>query len=493
MKLRDYQQKIICDVKQSIVSGNRQLLLVMQTGAGKTHVASSIIQAAADKRKRVLFIMPRRQLVYQSIEKLQEYGVNHGVIMAGEQKFNMPLVQVASFDTLYHRAVKNQSMNMPEADLIIVDEAHACYTKARLEMLRLYPKAVVIGLTATPALANGKGMGGFYKDIVESLSMKEMVEREYLVPMRYFAPSQFDLDGIKLNKDGDYQDKALNAAVDTPKLVGDIYLNWKRIASDRTTIIFCVSRAHARHVCQEFCENGVNAEYLDGDTDTEERAAIIHRVTTGKTQVIVNIFVMTYGVDIPKLDCVVLARPTKSISNYLQMVGRGSRLSDGKDDCIVIDHGGVVEELGFVDDEQYWSLDDKKTVKERKQEAKEDAKEAKEIKCGDCGTLFKARHTCPTCGHEMIKEGEALPVHEADLSEIKRDKTKPADKERFYAMLLHHSNEKGYKRGWGDWKFREKFGHFPAKKNGVNPIQPDGEMLRYLKYLQIKGAKRVAA
>lgn len=488
--LRDYQQEAIANTKQSILAGNKRLLLVLQTGAGKTHIAASIIQSAADKHKRVLFIMPRRQLVYQSIEKLKEYGVTHGVIMAGEQRFNMPRVQVASFDTLYHRGVKNQTMLMPDADLIIVDEAHACYTKARLDMLRMYPKAVVIGLTATPTLQNGKGMGSFYQDIVEGPSMREMVKRGYLVPMRYFAPSQFDLSHIKLNKDGDYQEKALAGAVDTPKLVGDIFNNWKCIAPNRSTIVFCVSRKHARHVCEEFNNQGVSAEYLDGDTPTDERKAIIARVESGKTQVIVNIFVMTYGVDIPKLDCVVLARPTKSISNYLQMVGRGSRLYDKKSECIVIDHGGVVEELGFADDEQYWSLDDKTTVKERKKKAKEEAREPKEIKCADCGTVFKARKSCPMCGHEMIQASEPIPVHEAELKEIK---VKPSDKENWYAQLLYYANSKNYSRGWSDHKFKEKFGHWPKKKNGVKPIPPGPDVMGYIKHLNIKNAKRRAA
>ena len=489
MILRDYQNQIIQDSRQSYGKGNRRIVLQMHVGAGKTVVAAEIARSAISNTKKVqkvLFLVPRRQLAYQAVQTFTNYGINTGLIMAGEKPFGMPLLQVGSFDTITSR-VSSGAMQLPYADVVMVDEAHACFSQARLELLKKYP--LVIGITATPALANGKGMGAFYTDIVEGLSMADMVDQEYLVPMKYYGADAPDLALVKLNADGDYQEKGLAEATDKPELIGSIYTNYKRIAGDRTTLIFAVNCKHAQHIHDEFMRHGVTSEYIDGSTPTEEREAIKDRVMSGKSKVIVNIGVMAFGTDWPIISCVIIARVTRNISSWIQMIGRGSRLYPDKQDCLVIYHGDNFDDLGRIDDPIEWTLDDKSTIRERKEAAKKAAKEPKDIKC-KCGYVFRSSRVCPSCGLAMIQKGEAIPFHEAELKELK--KPAPAIKADWYAQFLYISRSKGYKDGWAANKFMEKFSEWPHKKNGVMPIPPTPEVLGFMQHLNIKNARAAA-
>ena len=489
MILREYQNQIIQDSRQSYGKGNRRIILQMHVGAGKTVVAAEIARSSVSNLKKVLFLVPRRQLAYQAVQTFTNYGINTGLIMAGEKPFGMPLLQVGSFDTITSR-VSSGAMQLPYADVVMVDEAHACFSQARLELLKKYP--LVIGITATPALANGKGMGAFYTDIVEGLSMADMVEQEYLVPMKYYGADAPDLALVKLNADGDYQEKGLAEATDKPELIGSIYTNYKRIAGDRTTLIFAVNCKHAQHIHDEFMRHGVTSEYIDGSTPTEEREAIKARVMSGKSKVIVNIGVMAFGTDWPIISCVIIARVTRNISSWIQMIGRGSRLYPDKKDCLVIYHGDNFDDLGRIDDPIEWTLDDKSTIRERKEAAKKAAKEPKDIKC-KCGYVFRASRVCPSCGLAMIQKGEAIPFHQADLKElIAPKKPAPAVKADWYAQFLYISRSKGYKDGWAANKFMEKFSEWPHKKNGVMPIPPTPEVLGFMQHLNIKNARAAA-
>src|SRR5690606_24629542 len=173
-------------------------------------------------------------------------------------------------------------------------------------------EALVIGLTATPARPDGKPLGQVYDKLILGWPVSRMVEEGYLVGTRYFTPTEIDLKALKTSKTtGDYTDKSAEAEMTKPKIVGDVVENWMRLANGQSTVVFCVTRKHARFVCDAFVKRGVRAEYVDGDTPEEQRKAIFERVESGETTVLVNVFVASYGLDIPRLAVCVLARPTK--------------------------------------------------------------------------------------------------------------------------------------------------------------------------------------
>lgn len=497
--IRKYQQDAVDNIRRSLAGGNRRVLLQLATGSGKTRIASEIIRLATVKGKKVLFLAPRRELIYQAAEAFQRQGIYPGTIMAGEMPKHAN-VQVASFDTLHARAIRSNRILMPEADLVIVDEAHLSIADTKKGIIAHYENASIVGLTATPARGDGRGLGEIYDALVFGPSITELVEQGHLVPMRYFAPSAPDLAMLKLNKDGDYVEEGLGNAMDQAHLIGDIVDNWRRLARRRHTVVFCVNCSHSRHVRDAFLDAGITAEHVDGDTPSKERAQIFARVKSGETQVLTNVFVASYGLDIPRLDCAVLARPTKNIALYLQTVGRVMRPFEGKVDAIVIDHSGAVKENGFADDYVPWSLDAKEKVKDRKEAADIEKSKPKTMECTVCKTVFNGRRNCPSCGYEMIPGTQEIPVFQADLEEIERSKKKENlkltwdDKISFMSSLKGYAQQHGYNDGWMAHKYRDRFNVWPNDPRVKHaPVMACDESTRkWLTSQNIRYAKRRA-
>jgi DNA repair protein RadD len=484
LELRIYQQKQNDFVRDSARRGNRRIISCMSTGAGKSPQIADLAKSALEKMKRVIIVLPRRSLVNQLSASFHEWGINHGIVMSGHRRFTMPRCQIISIDT-YMSRVSAGRMDLIEADLLLIDEMHLQFTPKKLELFGKYP--MVVAFSATPIAPKRQSLGMFYQDIIETISMQELMDQGWLAPLRYFAKPDIDLSGLDTDAGGDYRESQLGGVMDKPQLVGDIFENWKRIAEGKPTVIFASSQAHARHLCDEFCSHGYQFEYVDCTYPDDQRQALFESVRNGKTIGIVNVGIVSVGIDIPCLECVVLARPTKLVSVYLQCVGRVTRLFPNKSTGIVIDHAGIIEALGLPTQHFEWSLDGKETVEERSKKKNEERKEPKQITCGDCGTVFQLRRSCPNCGFEVIKAGEPIPVHQADLKEVKAPK--PADKSRWYAELLGYARATGKTDKYALALFRQKFSEWPHKKHGVQPSSPSEDVLGFIKHSQIRYAK----
>lgn len=506
--LREYQIEAIENLRRSIRTGHRSPILQSGTGTGKTVMASQIIRNSVDNGKRVLFLAPRRELIYQTVDKLKRFGVKASVIMSGERAEDPDgAVQVASFDTLHARAVRSQRILMPLADVVLVDEGHLAIAPTRAAIIRYYQSqgAIVICLTATPARGDGRGMGELYDDIVLTWPVRRMMDEGYLVNVRYFTPTTPNLKGVGKGKDGDYNEKQLGKAMDKPKLVGEIVDQWLRIAPGKKTAVFCVTRSHARHVYDEFIRHGIKAEYLDGDTDLDERAAILKRMETGESIVLVNIFVCTFGWDMPSIEVVVLARPTRNITLYFQICGRGLRPcpETGKEHMILIDHSGAFHEHGPLDAYVPWSLDENTDVRKAKKKAEKKAGSKKDIHCKNCGTVFRGQRECPLCGHVMIPPGKPIPIVEGDLHEVDAGMTgdkapgrnaSMGEKIEFYGMLRTLGMQRGWSAGRIQHLYRSYFGVW-ANSDSIRSaplLEPDDRVIRWVKYQNIKYAKSKA-
>jgi superfamily II DNA or RNA helicase len=497
-QLRDYQIKAIDDLAATVKRGNRRPILVMPTGSGKTVVAKEIIDRTVQKGNRVLVLAPRRELIYQTSEHLERGGIEHAMYMAGEERHVMAPVQVASIPTLYRRMKDGRGVP-PLADLVVVDEAHLSIAESTQTVLREYSDRVIIGLTATPARGDGRGLGEVYDDLVFGPSVKELTEQGHLVPVRYYAPSKPDLDGVKIQM-GDYNAKQLGERMNEPTLIGDVVTNWLRICPDRSTVVFSVNIAHSLALCQEFKRMGVDAAQLDATTPLDDRKEIIRKLHTGDVQVVTNCDVLTYGVDIPRLSCAVIARPTKSLVRYLQGAGRVLRPygedEEKKTDTILIDHSGVVDELGWVDEEREWSLDPTKTVSERR-EAKARS-ESKPIMCPECMATFTAQRECPECGADLSERyAKHIVSFEAELVEIDRRRKNAMqrkwtneEKAEFFGELKNYAFQFNYKPGWAAYKYRERFGVWPNAYKDAPPREVSRATESWIRSQQIRYAKR---
>ena len=494
IKLRPYQLEAIENMRTSIKAGNKRIILQSPCGSGKTVIAAMMIKLAIAKHKKVVFLVHFRQLAYQAVERFAAFGMANdvGLIMAGEEPhYNRP-VQVISVQTYIRRLQLESGVNydwFQEADFLLYDEANASIAKTRRAILELYrDSAVIVGLTATPCRADGQPLGVVYQDIITCSNIKDLTSAGYLAPAVYYgAELTPDLKGIPIVA-GDYNKKVLGERIDKPRLVGNILENWLNIAPDRQTVVFATNVKHSLHIQEQFRQNGITCEHVDAHTPTEERQNIIERSEKGDVQVITNVGVYSAGADFPWITCVVIAQPTKSLARYWQMAGRGLRPYKDKQDCIIIDHAGVVQRHGFLDEDVQWTLAGE--GKAWKKTKKQDRAEKPPFVCTQCRFLFKGR-TCPRCGLVVKGYSQRVAYVEGQLKEFVRGKAKKAgptsaDKERFLSMANYHRRAKGFKSGWTAWTYKKKFGVWPPKDRDYGTEKPDKAFKNYLTYLIIR-------
>src|SRR5262245_17138020 len=480
--LRPYQQGLL---EKLAAAADKRILIVCPTGGGKTVVAAALMAASSC---RALMVAHRREIVNQTAAKRAAFGVHHGVIQAGDEDKLRPMaaVQVASIQTLHARAIRSTTMPMPFADLVVIDEAHHACAMTYRKVIEVYPDATVLGLTATPCRGDGRGLGG-------------MIEQGYLVPTLCYAPVDPDLRGVKTQA-GDYAVGPLERRMNTDQLVGDIVTHWHRFGQNRPTVVFAVGVAHSIHLRDEFLKSGVKAEHIDGDTPKDERDTILQRLAAGETTVVTNCMVLTEGWDCPEVGCTILARPTKSMGLFRQMVGRVLRPAPpGKVSAIVLDHSGAVYRHGLPEDRVEWSLSpDHKAVAPAHQARKLRDKKGL-LDCPACETLSVrlGGQPCPNCGWEPKRRGEFIATAEGELGLVQGGRAKaneysPGARQQWHAMLTGVAIERGYKPGWVAHKYREKFGDWP-QHGGVTPIKPSPEVLSWVRSRNIAFAKRRAA
>lgn len=483
MELRAYQKDAISKIRAEYSRGNKSILVVSPTGSGKGVILSEIIKTASDKGNQVLFLVHRREILFQVSDYMTKHEIKHGVILSGEEYTGGNLVELATVQTLYSR-MKRRSYK--SADVIIVDECHNGTAKTYREVISAHRDNLIIGFTATPCRQSGFGLGTLFDTLVNVATIEQLTNDGYLVPIKYYAPSEPDLKGVKITA-GEYNGKQIDEIMRKPKLVGDIVENWVKIADGRQTVIFTTTVAHSVAVCEAFNEVGIIAEHVDGRTNKEERTEILFRYRSGDTRIICNCCVFTEGVDIPDISCVVMARPTKSLTLYMQTIGRGMRPAPGKQNMTYIDHAGACYEHGPVHEITEWTLEEKTKNGSQKNEDRK-RREAKPLICEMCSLIYAGQLKCPQCGTipDMKKLGKDVEYIDAELGEVcfktKKAKIKATiqDKQDWYSQLLGYAKSKKFNSGWASHKYRARFGVWPNKLNKM-PSQPTTEVLAWVR------------
>lgn len=468
--LRDYQRDILARGAVAIRK-HRRVLFQAPTGAGKTHIIAALVAAAVVFGFRVLILATRTRLVRQLHERLESFDIPHGVIAAslpGLSNFAQR-VQVASVDTLYRRCIVDGKMPLPSADVVVFDEAHLALGASRQKILNSYPNAWQFGFTATPAKISGASLRDQFDALILGPTVSELIEAGMLVRPRIFAKPIVTAKELKAirkdSKTGDYATGELSELLSRPKLIGDVVQNWLRIANGKRTIVFACDKAHGTQLVTEFRQAGVAAEQLTDDDDDATREEAIARLEGGATQVLVNCFLLSYGIDIPNVECVVLARPTRSVVLYLQAIGRGMRPADGKDHVIIIDHGRVIENLGLPTYDRDWSLDSKSNVNVQARKRLAESRlsvDEKPRHCRECGCVWLVTEdgsNCPNCGWKPVPKAKPVFVTEAELEEINATlQEQTIAMETFYREACDW-----YANRWPDrWRIKENSGRFWA-------------------------------
>lgn len=436
--LRPYQQKALDEILEALGRGKRPLLY-LDTGSGKTVVFSEILKRCYAKKKRAVMVVRGRQLVDQASRRLDREAVPHGVLMANHWRYRLSEpIQVASVDTILSRGLK------PEADLIILDEAHLAGSKGYKDFLMGYD-CPVLSVTATPFTP----MGHLCDTVIRPVTFSNLVTDGYLCPPRYFAPTMPDLKGVGSTKD-DFIQTELAERMDKGNLIGDLVHHYIKIAAGRKAVCFAVNLKHSKNICDAFNNAGIRAVHCDADTDVDCRLSAIEELRTGKASVLCNVGVFNLGVDIPFLDCLILARPTKSLNLYRQQIGRGTRPHPRKSDFIVLDHASNVLRHGFIEEELPAVLTTTDSVPVTKSPTT----------CLNCFAVFYGS-ICVACGNQNEVKFRKIEVHDGELKELK-----PEDiVRREIKALKAERKAKGYKRGWVYWAMVRKYGKPFADEN----------------------------
>lgn len=505
LQLYPHQAEVLGVVRERFRQGHRKIILEMPTGAGKSETAAKMHQLTSLEGNKLpsLFAVHRRTLVAQFSRRLEQYGIPHGVIIAGHTYDLSQRIQVASIDTLDVRYLRKDApgdpSELPPFRFIVYDEAHTHPDKAA-RLAAAFPDAWLLGLSATPAPADGRGLGRYgYTTIASGPSVSWLMEHGYLVGrVRYYGPETYDYSGVKVGQNGEYIERSADEVVNQPELVGNVPEQYVRLGKGRPFVVFANSVAHSRALEEAFNELGLPCKHIDANTPGEEREQAYRDLEEGRLLGLSNYGILDRGFDAPIVSVCILARKVRHITTYRQMVGRVLRAYPDKDECIVIDHGGNVAMHGFVDEPVDWTLDPEVDVNERERERQENkVAEEKPKTCGQCATVFTGR-TCPECGWEppaRSADPEDVEHTDDDLAELTKDGAKArqwtaAEKEQWYGELLGLARERGYSEGWAAHTYRDKFGVWPARKRGVRPQAPSQEVRAFARRKLQKFARK---
>ncbi|EMG45566.1 hypothetical protein G210_4250 [Candida maltosa Xu316] len=344
--LRVYQQDAINKVLESSARGVKRQAVQMATGGGKTVVFSHLLPKITTRGKKALVLGHKQELIFQSHEKISSINPhwNVGVEMAKNKAEPHHDVVVASVHSLMRRN-RLQRFDPEEFDTIIIDECHHAVASSYRRILKYFEadhkdtKKHVIGFSATLTRLDEQKLGQVFDEIVYTRSLVDMIENKELSG---FKVSETYLDGMDLSKvkktKGDYDTTELYSQLSDLEINEKTLLSYMKLGDDyKSTMIFCVNIEHCRELCGLFQSKGINAQYVTGETNKTERSYIIEDFKNGKISVLCNVGVFTEGTDIPNIDSIILARPTRSRSLALQMIGRGLRLHKDKDHCHIID------------------------------------------------------------------------------------------------------------------------------------------------------------
>jgi superfamily II DNA or RNA helicase len=427
MPLRQYQQDQVDGARRALIR-NRSVLLQAPTGSGKTVQFSDITARTTKNGHRTWIIVPRNELLKQASDHLAKYKVPHGLISSKTRESRAYNVHVVSKDTLIRRYDKIK--NWP--DLLIMDEAHL-YLDRQIEIASHLPEATkIIGYTATPERLDGRGLstasGGLYDDIVYGPTIVELIEMGYLSNMRYFCPP--GAEEIKeLHRRGtEYNADELEMLLQRRKIYGGAIQHYKEHADGKAALVFCRSVKASAETAQRFNDAGYAFENIDGRMSYQKRKGLIDALRTGRIQGLTSCELITYGLDVPRVECIIMLRPTLSRTLYFQMIGRGLRPAPGKPDCVILDHVGNLQEHGHPLEDYDWQFHGRD-----KRVGGDGVSKSTLRLCDKCFMYFPG-DTCPNCGGQRkVKKRTDLEEVDGRLVEIKGPvelKSRPPEEQR---------------------------------------------------------------
>lgn len=419
--LRPYQQRVVDDVISLLKQGKRRILIVVATGGGKTAIATELTKRCTKKGNSLFFICHRTELIDQTDATFRKSVIIPAYIQGGRPSDVTNKTQIASINTLVRRLDEYKPPKV-----VIWDEAHHIAAGLWSKVFESYDKAVHIGLTATPVRLDGKGLGDYFDSIVIGASTQWLIDNGYLVPFKYYAPSQINRKELK-KSNGDYSKTALAKASFGSKIIGDNVEHYKKFAMGKRNLVFAMNVKHSKDIAERYNKEGIPVKHLDGTTPKDERKQAIKDFESGKLKVITNVDLFGEGYDLPAIEVVSLLRPTMSLALFLQWCGRGLRTCEEIDKkiCTIFDHANNYEEHGFPNEDREWGLEAPKKRKNKENDA------LSIRRCPECFFAHRVSLKCPSCGFVYGSDGESIIEIAGELVIVGSSDYKTAKQKQF--------------------------------------------------------------
>lgn len=340
------------------------VMLQMPTGTGKTYLFTSLINdiintyKTAHKDIKILIVAHRTELIDQISATLNKFGIAHGFIQGAREQYLWKRVQVGSIMSLL--TDKNYyNVCRQKFDYIIVDEAHHSLAETYIRLFGLFPNAKKLGVTATPWRLNHESFLSLYQYLIVSPQISWFINNNLLSDFDYVSIKQDSEIQRLVNKSevvstGDFSNVDLDNTFNNQRIRSKLYESYLQFANGRKGIIYAINKCHAAKIAELYSSHGVKAMAIDCDTPRDVRQEMITAFKNREISVLVNVDIFTEGFDCPDVNFIQLARPTKSLSLYLQQVGRGLRIVEGKEKTIILDNVGLYNYFGLPDANRKW-------------------------------------------------------------------------------------------------------------------------------------------
>jgi DNA repair protein RadD len=452
--LRSYQRRTIDTCRQHAAAGYTRILVVAPTGSGKACIAAAIMRSALRNfGARSLLFVHRREVIDHVVQQLVGFGVTEvGVIRADDERTDSTQpIQVASTATLARRV-------LPPADFVLVDEAHRSMSDVNRRILEAYGDATVFGFTATPWRIDQKPLGDVWQILVQAATYKELFAAKWLSeePLILGVERPVDLSFVGTSM-GEFDTGGLELAMDRPQVTGDIVKTWQEHSEGRHTVCFACTIKHSLSIVERFRAVGIRAEHLDGTTSENERKRLLAVLDTGELQVLSGVDVLSEGWDQPSAKYMIAARPTLSLTKWMQQAGRFLRPWNGVRPLIA-DHAGNTDRHGAPHLDQIWSLDGAPRLVEKNPYRL----------CRACFAYVRS-NPCEICRHleppqeRPVVSENAVPA----LVEKKAEDVRRAD----FVTLIQTASARGFRPGYASAKWKEKYGDWPPRSWGEEAKQ----------------------
>lgn len=469
IQLRNYQHDLISDIRSEMRKAHNNIVAQSPTGSGKTVIFSFMTKQASANGLRCMVLTNRIELLEQAGGTFDKFDIHFENITANTKRIPIGRVLVAMVETIKRRCASRLDFQMllRSIDLLIIDEVHIAAFDPVFAFLK--PECYVIGFTATPVRQSTKKLlSDNFTSLVTGPSISSLIADGFLASPKYYGVS-VDVSKIKM-KAGEFDERSQEDFFSDVKLFSGLKENIAKHAPNKKTMIFCPSVASSKQVAHD-----LNCLHIDGTMAPAERDRILTEFETTPGAMLTNCAITTTGYDCPDIECIILYRATTSLPLFLQMIGRGSRVTPIKKNFTILDFGMNIQRHGYWHIERTWSLDQPKKKKKKK--------DSFPVKfCPQCSAILSVNvKSCEYCGYVWpITEKERIFAELQEMSyqdvQSKIAAAKTVDEMEQIRIA------KGYKVGYLLHKFKseQQFVDY-AKLKGYHPAWVPRQVERYLK------------